>query len=102
MLCALVVSLTLRPLAVRGARLGLPAWLSTFAIVALFGAAIYALIVLLSEPAADLLGRSQDIGATIREKFRFMDRPLIALRELQTAIVGSSGLTVEQGSSVLS
>lgn len=101
-LCALVVSLTLRPLAVRGARLGLPVWFSTLVIVALFGAAIYALIALLSEPAADLLGRSQEIGATIREKFRFMDRPLVALRELQTAIVGSSGLTVEQGSSVLS
>ena len=95
-LSALVVSLALRPLAVRGARLGLPVWFSTLAIVALFVTGFYALIVVLSEPASDLLARSQEIGATIREKFRFMDRPLFALRELQTAIVGSSGLAVEQ------
>ena len=95
-LSALVVSLTLRPLAVRGARLGLPTWFSTLAIIALFVAGFYALIVILSEPASDLLGRSQEIGTTIREKFRFMDRPLFALRELQSAIIGSSGLAVEQ------
>jgi hypothetical protein len=29
------------------------------------------------------------------EKFRFMDRPLIALRELQMAIAGSSGLSID-------
>jgi len=100
-LSALVVSLTLSPLAARGARLGLPRWFATLAIVILFVAGLYALIVVLSEPASDLLGRSQEIGATIREKFRFMDRPLSALRELQSEIVGGSGLAVEQ-SNVLS
>jgi predicted PurR-regulated permease PerM len=104
-LSALVVSLTLSPLTARGARLGLPTWFSALLIVAVFVAGFYAAVVLLSDPASDLIGRSQEIGNTIREKFRFMDRPLIALRDLQSAILGSSGLSVDQNnvlSSVMS
>ena len=94
-LSALIVSLTLGPLTARGARFGLPTWVSAIVVVAIFVGALYATAVMLSEPASDLLGRSQDIGIAIREKFRFMDRPLTALRELQAMIAGRSGLVVD-------
>jgi predicted PurR-regulated permease PerM len=97
LLSALVVSLTLGPLVTRGVRLGVPVWLSATLIVTLFVALLYVAALMLSEPASDLIGRSGEIGTTIREKFRFMDRPLYALRELQLAIVGSSGLDVDVG-----
>lgn len=96
-LSALVVSLTLGPLAVRGKKAGLPTWVSAILIVTMFVAGAYAAVVLLSEPVSDLIGRSQEIGTAIREKFRFMDRPLYALRELQIAIIGSSGFEVDVG-----
>lgn len=100
-LSALIVSLTLGPLTARGARFGLPSWVSALLVVALFVAVVYAASLTLSAPASDLLSRSQEIGTTIREKFRFMDRPLSALRDLQTAIAGSSGLSVDQGGNIL-
>jgi predicted PurR-regulated permease PerM len=92
---ALVVSLTLGPLAARAIKLGLPDWVPALAIVAVLLWFSYVAIMMVSEPASDLIVRSAEIGATIREKFRFMDRPLLALRELQTAIVGSSGISVD-------
>jgi predicted PurR-regulated permease PerM len=63
--------------------------------VLLMAAGLYFAVALLVEPASDLIARSDEIGNTIKEKFRFMDRPLFALRELQTAILGSSGMKVE-------
>jgi predicted PurR-regulated permease PerM len=98
-LSALVVSLTLGPIAARGARFGLPTWVPALLIVAIFVACLYTAVVMLSEPASDLIGRSQEIGTAIREKFRFMDRPLTALRELQMAIAGSSGVSVDMSQS---
>lgn len=94
-LAALVVSLTLEPLTRGAARIGVPKWASGLLLVTVLLAILYAAAALLSEPASDLLARSQEIGATIREKFRFMDRPLDALRDLQAAIAGSSGLAVD-------
>ncbi len=94
-MAALMVSLTLGPIAARSKRFVVPAWVSGALLVTLLIAAVYVAFLLLAEPASDLIGRSQEIGATIREKFRFMDRPLIALRELQMAIAGSSGLSID-------
>jgi predicted PurR-regulated permease PerM len=95
LMSALVVSLTLGPLAARATKLGLPDWVPALVIVTALLWISYVAILLVSEPASDLIGRSGEIGATIREKFRFMDRPLLALRELQAAVVGSSGISVD-------
>jgi len=95
LMAAAVVSMTLGPLAARATRLGLPAWVPAIVIVLVLGIGFYLAIVFLADPASDLISRSGEIGATVREKFRFMDRPLAAIRELQTALVGSSGLSVD-------
>lgn len=94
-LSALIVSLTLGPLSARAVKAGWPAWLPALFFVALLAGGLYLLVSILVEPASDLIARSGEIGTTIRDKFRFMDRPLIALRELQTALVGGSGLKVD-------
>lgn len=94
-LAALVVSLTLGPLSARAVKSGLPAWVPAIVIVLVLAGALYLLVTLLIEPASDLVARSSEIGNTIKEKFRFMDRPLFALRELQAAIIGGSGLKVD-------
>ena len=92
---AFIVGLTLGPLAAAATRYGLPAWVPALAIVTLIAAAFYFAIVLLSEPASDLIARSSEIGNAIKEKFRFMERPLAAIKELRGAIMGASGLSVD-------
>lgn len=95
LLCALIVALTIGPLTGYAAKHGLPAWMPALAIVAIFAAALYLAIVLLADPVSDLIGRSTEIGSTIKEKFRFMERPLAALKELYSAFAGNSGMTVD-------
>jgi predicted PurR-regulated permease PerM len=94
-LAALVVSLTLGPLSARAIKAGWPAWLPAIAIVVMLAALLYLMAIILVEPASDFIARSDQISNTIKEKFRFMDRPLLAWRELQTAILGGSGVKVE-------
>lgn len=94
-LAALVVALTLGPLSARATKAGWPAWLPAAVIVLLLAGTLYLATAVLVEPASNLIARSNEIGATIKEKFRFMDRPLFALRELQNALLGSSGVKVE-------
>jgi len=95
LVAAAVVSMALGPLAAQATRFGLPAWVPALVIVVVLGAGFYFAIVFLADPASDLIARSGEIGSTVREKFRFMDRPLAAIRELQSAFVGSSGLSVD-------
>ncbi len=95
LLFALIVALTIGPLTGYAVKHGFPAWVPALAIVAIFGGALYLAVLLLSDPISDLIGRSAEIGAQIKEKFRFMDRPLAALKELQAAFSGTSGVAVD-------
>lgn len=92
---ALVVSLTLGPLAGYAVRHGLPPWVPALAIVALIGAILYVAVALLADPVSDMMARSSEIATTIKEKFRFMERPLNAIRELRTEIMGGGKLSVD-------
>jgi len=95
LICALIVALTIGPLTGYAVRRGLPAFVPAGIIVVIIATVLYLTIMLLSDPVSDLIARSGEIGATIREKFRFMDRPLNALKELQSAISGPSTLSVD-------
>jgi predicted PurR-regulated permease PerM len=95
LLCALIVAFTIGPLTGYAARHGLPAWMPALAIVAIFAGALYLAVTLLADPVSDLIGRSAEIGAQIKEKFRFMERPLAALKELYAAFAGTSGMSVD-------
>ena len=92
---ALVVSLTLGPLAGYATRHGFPAWVPALAIVALIAGALYLAIILLSTPASELIARSSEIGNAIKDKFQFMERPIAAIKELRAAVMGTSGMSVD-------
>ena len=92
---ALVVSLTLGPLTGYATKHGLPAFVPALAIVAMFAAFIYIAIILLADPASELIARAPEIGAKIKEKFAFMERPLAAIRDLRAAIMGAESMKVD-------
>lgn len=94
-LSALVVSLTLGPLAGYAVKHGLPAFVPAVAIVALFVGLLYFAVSALADPVSDLVTRAPQIGAQIKEKFAFMERPLAALRDLRAAIMGAESLKVD-------
>jgi predicted PurR-regulated permease PerM len=95
LLAALIVALTIGPLTGYAVKHGLPAWVPALLIVVIIGGMFYVAVLLLADPVADLISRSGEIGATIKEKFRFMERPLTAVKELYSAFAGSSGVTVD-------
>jgi predicted PurR-regulated permease PerM len=92
---ALVVSLTLGPLAGYATKHGLPAFVPALAIVAIIAALIYVAIIALADPASELITRAPEIGAKIKEKFIFMERPLAAIRDLRSAVMGAESLKVD-------
>ncbi|MET0443262.1 MAG: AI-2E family transporter [Pseudorhodoplanes sp.] len=94
-LSALVVSLTLGPLAGYAVKNGLPAFVPAVVIVVLLGAVLYAASVALTDPISDLVARAPEIGTRIREKFVFMERPLAAIRDLRAAVMGAESLKVD-------
>ncbi len=95
LLAALIVALTIGPLTGYAVKHGLPAWVPALVIVTLIGTMFYFAVLLLADPISDLIARSGEIGANIKEKFRFMERPLTALKELYSTFAGSSGVTVD-------
>jgi predicted PurR-regulated permease PerM len=92
---ALVVSLTLGPLAGYATKHGLPAFVPALAIVAIIAALLYVAIVALADPASELIARAPEIAERIKDKFKFMDRPIAAIRDLRAAIVGAESMKVD-------
>lgn len=97
-LAAVVVGMTIGPLASWAAARGVPAWVSGLITVCGIAAGIYLAILFLSQPVTDLIARWPEVGTAIREKFYWIDRPMAALRELQEAMPGSNRQTVVIGS----
>ena len=95
LLAALIVAFTIGPLTGYAVKHGLPAWVPAVVIVTIIGAMFYFAVLLLADPISDLIARSGEIGANIKDKFRFMERPLTALKELYSTFAGSSGVTVD-------
>ncbi len=94
-LSAVVVGMTIGPAASWAGRRGVPAWAAALlAILVIIGSA-YAAIVTLSEPASELIGRSAELGAAVKDKFQLFERPLGALKELQDALGGSAAIAVD-------
>jgi predicted PurR-regulated permease PerM len=87
---AMVVSFTLGPLTGRAVKAGIPAWVPAIGIVLALGLILYLSIVLLADPASDLIARSTEIGNAIKQKFQILERPLTSLRDLQIQIFGQA------------
>ena len=85
-LCAVAIGLTLGPLIDGLKRRGVPPWLTAILIVVLLIAAANIAIVMLAEPASELIGRAPEFGSAIAAKLHFFDRPLQSLADLQAAL----------------
>jgi predicted PurR-regulated permease PerM len=92
---ALVVSLTLGPLAGYATKHGLPAFVPALAIVAIIAALLYVAIVALADPTSELIARAPEIAERLKDKFKFMERPIAAIRDLRAAILGAESMKVD-------
>jgi predicted PurR-regulated permease PerM len=88
---ALVMGMVLGPLARWATRIGVPNFLSALALWLLVFLIFNGLVVLLSAPIVDWLGRAQEIGLTIQDKLYVLKRPIEALYNLRDAIMPPTG-----------
>jgi predicted PurR-regulated permease PerM len=79
----------LGPLTARAERYRVPSIVSAIVLWLLVMIAFYGVIVLLSTPAVDWIGKASDIGRNIQEKLHVLDRPMAALQELRNALLPS-------------
>jgi predicted PurR-regulated permease PerM len=86
---AFVVTMMLGPLSARAERYRVPSLVSAITLWFLVVVAFYGVIVLLAAPVVDWIGKAPDIGRSIQEKLRVLDRPLSVLQELRDAFLPS-------------
>lgn len=96
-LSALLVGMTLAPIVKQARRFGIPPPVTAGAIVLVLLAAAALAAVLLAAPVSEWIGRAPEIGASIRQKFYVLDRPLSALRELQHALLPANQTAITVG-----
>lgn len=103
-LAAVVVGTMLGPVAKWAAQHRVPSWLFATLSILFVVVLINIAIILLAGPVTEWVTKAPEIGATVNEKLKILDRPLTALRELQNAVMaplnkndGSLKVDVSQG-----
>jgi predicted PurR-regulated permease PerM len=86
---AFVVTMMLGPLSSRAERYRVPSVVSATVLWLLVIAVFYGVIVLLSAPAVEWIGKAPEIGRNIQEKLRVLDQPLAALQDMRNALLPS-------------
>lgn len=84
---AFVVTMMLGPLSARAERSGIPTLVTAIVLWLAVVLVFYGVIVLLSAPVVDWVGKAPDIGRNIQEKLHVLDRPLAALQEMRDALL---------------
>jgi predicted PurR-regulated permease PerM len=84
---AFVIATMLGPLSARADRHGVPTLVAALVLWLLVVAAFYGLIVLLSTPAVEWIGKAPEIARRIQDKLIVFDRPLEALRDVRAALL---------------
>ena len=84
---AFVVTMMLGPLSARAGRFGIPTVVTAIVLWLLVVVVFYGVIVLLSAPVVDWVGKAPDVGRNIQEKLRVLERPLAALQEMRNALL---------------
>lgn len=96
---AFVVTMMLGPLSARAERAGIPSLLTAIVLWLLVIAVFYGVIVLLAGPAVDWIGKAPEIGKSLQDKLRALDRPLGMMQDLRRALLpgdeGNAGLGVD-------
>jgi predicted PurR-regulated permease PerM len=84
---AFVVTMMLGPLSAHAVRAGVPPLVTAIVLWLLVIGVFYGVIVLLSAPVVEWIGKAPDISRLIQEKLRLLDRPLAALQDMRNAIL---------------
>jgi predicted PurR-regulated permease PerM len=96
---AFVVTMMLGPLSARADRAGIPSLLTAVVLWLLVIAVFYGVIVLLAGPAVDWIGKAPEIGKSIQDKLRVLDRPWAMMQDLRKALLpgdqGKAGVGVD-------
>jgi predicted PurR-regulated permease PerM len=93
---AVLIGATMRPIQKYGADYKIPPVVTALAIITLFAAILYGVVILVVSPLTDWLSHAPDFGAVIKEKFGWLDRPLSVLHDIHKSIsgAGAQGQTV--------
>jgi predicted PurR-regulated permease PerM len=92
-LAAVLIGLTLAPLQKRAAAHKIPGVITSLVLMALFFGALYLLFILTVGPLTDWLTKAPELGATVREKLQWLDRPLATIKELGKSLSGGAAET---------
>lgn len=84
---AFVIGLMLGPLSTRAKAYGIPPLITAIVLWLLVIGVFYGVILLLSAPALDWIGKAPEISRNIKEKLQVLDQPLAALQDLRNAIL---------------
>jgi predicted PurR-regulated permease PerM len=101
-LAALTVGMTVGPLVGKARDRGVPSWVMAFAVVLGMLGALYLISISVFGPASELVGRLGEIGAAIKDKLYFLERPMAEFQSLQSAVLGGGqrpAVTVETNQS---
>ncbi len=89
---AIVVGAMMAPLAKGLMRLRIPPWLASLTIVAVFFVTLCVVIVVLSGLVSEWGAKNSELRSTLQQKLQVLDRPLAALRDIQSGISGPLGI----------
>ena len=88
---AFMLGMMLGPLSNAAAKAGIPSFISAIVLWLLVIAVFYGLIMLLSAPLVDWVGKAPQLGQIVKEKLQVLDRPISALRDLRNALFSNAG-----------
>lgn len=90
-LAALLIGLAFAPLQKHAAAYKIPGFITSLFIMTLFFGGLYLLFVLTIGPLTEWLTKAPELGATIKEKLMWLDRPLAIFRELGKSLGEGAG-----------
>ena len=88
---AFLVGMTLAPLSNLGARLRIPAVVTAILLWVAIIALAYGVVVLLSAPLVEWLGKGPELASVIKEKLSVLDRPISAMQGVRNALFPKTG-----------
>jgi predicted PurR-regulated permease PerM len=85
-LCAVIIGMTFGPYVSSITRRGVPAWLVALLLVVIGVGVANAAVILLANPASEMLRRVPEIAAAFKDKLHIFDSSILAFQELQNAL----------------
>jgi predicted PurR-regulated permease PerM len=89
-LAAILIGTTFAPIIKHARNHGVSPWVTAVILAVLMMAAAGLMLTMLAAPVTEWMGKAPEIGAKIKQQLFVLDRPLVALQELQGALTPSA------------